>query len=92
MAVGLYFRPLYWIANSEALTSRALSVRARTDLDQREIGLLSLLKATICFNQGALIEYSFLVAEKHKAMKSTYLSGEGDVETLQRLTGDLMTI
>ena len=89
-AVGLYFRPLYWIAKSEALTSRALSVRARTDLDQREIGLLSLLKATICFNQGALIEYSFLVAEKHKAMKSTYLSGEGDVETLQRLTGDLM--
>ena len=90
-AVSLYFRPLYWITNSHSLTaSRSIIARRRYEVDRVEVGLLSLIKASVCFNQGALIEYSFLVAEKHKAMKTAFASGDRNVPELKHLTTELM--
>src|SRR5712671_5450603 len=84
-AVELYFRPLHWIANPGGKASH-LTAHRIPELDQKEMGLLRLINAVICYNQGALIDYSFLIADKHKAMKREYLSNATNTDTLKELT------
>lgn len=88
-AVSLYFRPLHWAANPIPNTSRSLVRHSRSELDRKELDLVTLIKSAVCYNQGALIEYSFLIAEKHKAMKSAFVSKES-LDKLRELTNDLM--
>jgi hypothetical protein len=85
-AAKLYFRPFLWIVNPYR-NNLSLLAQGAHEFSERE--LLRLIQAVICFNQGALIEYNFLIADKHKAMKNAYLMNAKS-RNLKALTNDLM--
>lgn len=89
-AAKSYFAPI------TSLFDRAKREIFESKLDEAEfvehIDDLTFIQKAVCYNQAALIEFCFLAGEKHKSLKTYYLSGnsKNDMRELQRRSHDLV--
>lgn len=84
-AAEMYFRPFYRTGLAARENRRKIQ-KYGGGLDDAFI----IIQKAISYNQGALIQYSFLAAEKHKALKEAFRSDAKNSEEIQVLTQELM--
>jgi hypothetical protein len=96
-AASEYFEPLTWIA--DGIKKREYGVQSSEGKTQNSDETLStpnakanltLLQNSICYNQSAIIEYAFLVAQKHKLIKEELYGSKPDFGLIRKMAKDLV--
>lgn len=86
-----YFAPILYInSRSKSANSIAKHKEEIKSISKSNDRTLAIIQSSICFNQGAFIQYSFLTAEKHKKMKEEFFREARNKELVSAYTKDLI--
>lgn len=86
-----YFAPLSFTldyAKKQILNRRSL--RAVSDCRDDSEQLITFVHKAVCYNQGALVQFCFIAAQKHKALKEGLRTDKDDVKGHQLRFYDLV--
>jgi len=89
-AVRIYFEPVLPLSKKDVRLERIYLIQSG-----RRAGLLDavgLSHEIVAYNQGALIEYVFLVAERHKRLRVGLSRPDPAVGSIKALTADLFSV
>lgn len=86
-----YFRPImFFIGLFEKSISFDTERKKLLVRQQSTSAVLRAIQKSVCFNQGAYIQYTFITAEKHRRLKDTYKSSQRNASEISSLAKDLV--
>ncbi len=86
-----YFSPIFISWNKfESITKKLDIVSKEVDEQLSSKKALVITQKAVCFNQSALIQYTYLMAEKHKALKDIYRDDQNNSLEIEKRAKDLI--
>lgn len=89
--IAEYFAPLFVSWRSlETLSQKVASLSKSIEVDVYSRKGLIVTQNAVCFNQSALIQFTYLLAEKHKALKETRKESPEKSEEIEKYAKELI--